>query len=331
MKSKIIITIAVAGCMATVACGQRASGGEAQATADSAYVQDRNATPEFSGDSAMALVDRQCEFGPRVPGTEAHRLCSRWLHEQLKERATSAEVLTGQVTTFDGTVLTARNHFARINPEAKTRILLLAHWDCRPWADEDPDEAKRRQPVMGANDGASGVAVILELARMLKAVPPKVGVDILLVDVEDWGTDNNESSWALGTQLWVKQQRPADYQPQAAVLLDMVGDSRAQFRQEQFSLHYAPQIVDQIWRAAQQTNYGSLFIGQPGGAVTDDHIPLNRAGIPTVDIIDMRMDSPTGFPTTWHTTHDTPDALSPLPMQAVGATLLKWIYSLEAQ
>ena len=152
----------------------------------------------FNADSAYAFVQRQCDFGPRVPGTDAHRRCGDYLANTLRRYGTTVIEQTGKVTTFDGVDLQLRNIIAQINADAENRILLLAHWDCRPWADKDPDPAKRRTPVMGANDAASGVAVLLEMARAMQGKQPNVGVDIMLVDIEDWGDDEggNDDSWA---------------------------------------------------------------------------------------------------------------------------------------
>lgn len=294
----------------------------ATATAQVATVE----APRFDGDSALALAVAQCDMGPRVPGTPAHERCARWLERVLDERCDTVIAQRATVTTFDNRQLAITNLVGCINPSASRRVLLMAHWDCRPWADADPDPSRRNEPVTGANDGASGTAVLLELARVLREHRPvDLGVDLLLTDAEDWGTANDEDSWALGTQHWVAHPHVAGYKPMFGILLDMVGAADAVFPREQYSEAYAQGFVDLVWSHAA----GNRFVGHSGGAITDDHLPLNRAGIPCIDIIDMRPGSATGFFDGWHTTHDTPDVLSLATMADVGQTLLNVINVLQ--
>ena len=283
---------------------------------------------QFSADSAYAFVERQCSFGARVPGTDAHRRCGDYLVATLKSFGTTVTEQNGKVTTFDGTRLNARNIIAQINPDAESRIMMLAHWDCRPWADKDPDEAKRTQPVMGANDAASGVGVLLEMARAMQSQKPNIGIDIILVDVEDWGDDNGgEDTWALGTQYWTRNMHQQGYHPMYGILLDMVGAEGASFYQEYYSMQYAPSVVREVWRIAASLGHSDMFIAQPGGGITDDHVPVNKAGIPCIDITDMRPSSQYGFFNGWHTTDDVMRHISPNTLAAVGQTLLTLIYS----
>lgn len=283
---------------------------------------------KFDADSAYAFVQQQCSFGARVPGTEAHRRCGDYLESTLKSYGIDVETQSGKVTTFDGNVLNIRNIIAQINPDSANRILLLAHWDCRPWADKDPDPTKRNQPVMGANDAASGVGVLMEMARAMQKQKPNVGVDIILVDAEDWGDDNGgEDTWALGTQYWTRNMHRQGYRPMFGILLDMVGAEGATFYQEYYSLQYAHGVVQGIWKTAAQLGHGAMFISQPGGGITDDHVPVNKAGIPCIDIIDMRMESQYGFFDGWHTTDDVMTHISRSTLAAVGETLLTFIYS----
>ncbi|MBQ9217322.1 MAG: M28 family peptidase [Muribaculaceae bacterium] len=283
---------------------------------------------QFNADSAYNYVKQQCDMGPRVPGTPAHEQCAQWLTGQLRRWCDTVIVQQAPVVTFDGTALNCKNIVGTFNPAATDRVLLLAHWDCRPWADNDPDEALRSQPVMGANDAASGVAVLLEMARLMASQRPEVGVDLLMVDVEDWGQNENEDSWALGTQHWANNPHVPGYRANCGILLDMVGTRNARFTQEYFSKQYAQGVVDMVWNAASQAGYGSFFVKQPGGAITDDHVMVNRlAGIPCIDIIDMRPESDTGFFEAWHTTHDTLDKIDPASLQAVGQTLLQVIFN----
>lgn len=281
--------------------------------------------PRFVGDSALAAAVTQCEMGPRVPGTPPHQRCAAWLADRLAQHCDSLVRQQATVTTFDNKQLAITNLVGIFNPAATRRVLLMAHWDCRPWADADPDPALHGQPVMGANDGASGTAVLLEVARILHQHPVSIGVDILLTDAEDWGDSNDEDSWALGTQYWIAHPHVTGYKPMFGILLDMVGAPDAKFLREQYSMAYAQGFVDLVWRNAA----GDRFVQQNGGAITDDHLAVNRAGIPCIDIIDMRPDSPNGFFDGWHTTHDTPDGLSAATLGDVGQTMLNVIYHLD--
>lgn len=323
MKIMSITTIIVAAAALFSSCTGH------QQNASSGVTTDNQPTrhTEFVADSAYATLQAQCEFGPRVPGTPAHAACARYLLGRLRTACDTAFVQQAAVTTFDGKALTAQNLIGVINPDASRRILLLAHWDCRPWADRDADPARHADAVMGANDAASGVAVILELASVMQADRPEIGVDFLLVDVEDWGDYDNDESWALGTQAWARDFRSVmgdDYAPAFGILLDMVGAKDARFAPEMYSQHYAPSVVNLVWEAASEAGYGQYFVRQGGGGVTDDHVAVNEAGIPCIDIIDMRGD---GFFDGWHTAHDTIDAIDKATLKAVGQTLVHLIYN----
>ena len=330
IRMKILSFAATA--LALVICGNSCQGKNGSQTAESAGADttQQAAVPQFSADSAYAYVKAQCDFGPRVPGTDAHKRCAAYLEQALRATCDSVMVQHGNVTTFDGKNLNISNVIGVVNPSAEQRILLMAHWDCRPWADQDSDASKHHEPVMGANDGASGVGVLLELARMMKAQRPNVGIDIVLVDAEDWGdTDSdNEDSWALGTQYWCRNPHYGNAKPIFGVVVDMVGASGAKFSKEYFSMQYGSSFVDLVWTAAAEAGYGNFFVANGGGAVTDDHVSVNKiAGIPCIDIIDMRTDSKTGFYDGWHTTHDTFDRIDPATLKAVGQTLAQVIYS----
>ena len=304
------------------ACG---STNNTATTHDSEEATTTAAVSTFDGNAAYELTRQQCEFGPRVPGTAAHAKCAEWLTSTLQATCDTVMVQTGTVQTAKSGKLGIKNIIGIINPDAKQRLLLLAHWDTRPWADNDPDPANHNKPVMGANDGASGVGVLLQLARHLKADSTSLGIDILLVDVEDMGVDDNEESWALGTQYWAQHPHVEGYKPLFGILLDMVGAGDATFTCEYYSTQYAGGFVDLIWRHAA----GSHFKKTQAGAVTDDHIFVNRAGIPCVDIIDLRSDSDTGFCSAWHTVSDTMDGISATTLGEVGQTLLNVIADLQ--
>lgn len=280
----------------------------------------------FNADSAYRYLAQQVSFGPRVPNTEPHRIAGDWLVAELKRHGAKVTEQKMQLKAFDGTILDSRNIFAQINPDAKDRLLLLAHWDCRPWADKDPDPDKRNLPVDGANDGASGVAVLLEIARQLSLNPTKKGIDILFVDAEDWGTDGDDSSWALGTQYFVANPPIKGYSPEAAILLDMVGGENATFCREYFSERANPRLAEELWATAHKLGYKEMFLNRMGSAVMDDHVELIKAGIPAIDIIEFHPQEESGFNSRWHTASDNLDGISKVTLEAVGKTLSNYLY-----
>ncbi len=284
-------------------------------------------TVVFNADSAFAYMKTQVDFGPRINNTPAHKRCADWLQAELKRHG--AEVVTQPMTlqSADGVTLDALNIIGRYNPEADDRLLLLAHYDTRPWADSDPDEANRDKPVPGANDGASGVAVLLETARQMGLENPGRGIDILFVDAEDRGSHADDDSWALGAKYFAQNPFVPGYSPSQAILLDMVGARGAKFRYEGFSLENTPDLVQAFWQTAAQAGFSDVFLNEPGGAVTDDHVPLLDAGIPAIDIIEYDPSSPSGFNATWHTVRDDVPNIDPATLRAVGQTLINYIYN----
>lgn len=268
-------------------------------------------TPAFDTDSAMSYLKAQTDFGPRVPGTDAHSRCADYLVSALQRfGADTVDVQRVEVTAWNGDRLPLRNIFARFNRQQGINpVLLVAHWDSRPWADADSDSERAKQPVDGANDGASGVAVLMEIARQASLHGTRMPLDILLVDGEDYGAhgdDGDGSSWCLGTQQWLAESPySGNDKPRYAILLDMVGGSGAQFHREYISNAYASQIVDMVWREAASIGLSDRFVNAPGGAVVDDHLFLNRAGIPAIDIIESKNPSTGSFNPTWHTGADT--------------------------
>lgn len=302
-----------------------------QATAQDGVSADTIAkVMDFNADSAFSFVKAQCDFGARVPNTPAHSRTAEYLIGKLKSYGANVIVQEPVLTAFDGTKINAKNIIGEFAPDKEKRILLLAHWDSRPWADADPDPKKISSPVMGANDGASGVGVLLELARLLSAREPNVGIDIFFSDAEDWGnsgsSEGSDDTWALGTQYWVNNPHHDGYKPLYGILLDMVGARGARFAKEYFSMNYASSIVNEVWRVADLSGYSDFFIASNGGAITDDHVFLNKAGIPTIDIIHMDSSSSTGFFPQWHTSSDTMDQIDPATLKAVGQTLTNLIY-----
>ncbi len=290
--------------------------------------------PDFAADSAYKYIQKQVDFGPRVPNTKAHDDCANYLSSELKRFGAQVVEQKADLLAFDGTVLKSTNIIGSFNPETEVRVLLFSHWDSRPWADHDPDPKNHKKPVMAANDGASGVGVLLEIARQINKNNPTVGVDILFVDSEDYGapenfrSENTEDSWCLGTQYWAKHPHIPGYTARYGILLDMVGAPQAKFYREQSSDYYAGGVVDKVWSQAQSLGFGSYFINQKGGAITDDHIYVNQIlGIPSIDIIHYDPNSDSGFGTYWHTINDTMDNVDKNTLKAVGTTLLHVIYN----
>ncbi len=277
----------------------------------------------FDADSAYVYLKKQVDFGPRVPNTDAHRLAGDWMVSELKRHGAAVMEQRADLKAFDGTMLKTRNIFGQFNPDMEDRTLLLAHYDCRPWADEDPDPEKRKQPVDGANDGASGVAVLLEIARQLSIDNPGKGIDILFVDAEDWGTEGDDDSWAMGTRYFVEHPIKDGYLPSRVIVADMVGGKGAKFPIEYFSQQSAPALVTTIWNAAAEAGHSALFPRQLGGAVTDDHVEFIKQGIPAVDIIEYHPRS--GFNPHWHTSTDNIDNIDKNTLKAVGETILTYI------
>ena len=273
---------------------------------------------DFDGALADSLVDRQVAFGPRVPGTEAHDQALAWLVEYLRARADTVETMPfTHVTTF-GDTLRLTNVFARFRPDVAQRVLLVAHWDSRPVAEQARDAAARREPVPGANDGASGVAVLLAAADRFGQLPSVVGVDILLTDGEDWGHDPQTLSTVpedmfLGARHFASTHR--DYRPLFGILLDLVGDENPVFPWEGHSLRNAPEVVTRVWDVAEELGYGDVFVPRAGPPIGDDHVALNEVGIRTIDIIDF------DYPY-WHTPEDTPDKVSAETLDIVGEVVI---------
>ena len=296
--------------------------------------------PEFNVDSAMLYCAQQCEFGPRTMNSTAHDECEAWIISKFKEYGCEVSTQKTDIKAWDGTMLRATNIIARTNPQATNRILICAHWDSRPWADNDIDESNHHTPVMAANDGASGIAVMIELARILKSqtsnLKSQIGIDFVCFDAEDYGTPSwsgkeDENSWALGAQYFAKNLS-AYYNetnlPTCGILLDMVGGQGTKFYQEGLSKHYAQSIVDDVWQAAYDAGYGSYFTNQSGGYITDDHKPLNEAGIPTIDIIPYYPDCKESvFGPTWHTINDDMHHIDKNTLKAVGQTLIQYLYT----
>jgi glutaminyl-peptide cyclotransferase len=283
-------------------------------------VHSSQSVPVFDKEAAFARLEAQCAFGPRVPGSDAHLRCRDYLLKTLSGYSDNVET---QPFRFSygrpPRNVEAFNIIARFRPELTDRILLCAHWDSRPWADEDSDPKLHSTPVLGANDGASGVAVLLEMAKIFHAQPPPVGIDLVLFDGEDAGDSGNTWSWAQGSQYFAAHLEESDF-PRFVVLLDMIGDRDLGIPQEAYSLEYAPELMAKVWKIASDLKIKS-FLPEKGPAVMDDHIPFLRLRIPAIDLLDL------DYPH-WHTSQDTPDKCSPDSLDDVGRVLLRLVYTL---
>lgn len=293
-----------------------------------------SACPRFNASNAMSFIKEQCKFGPRVTGSEASRLCGDYIMERFKAFGAVVEEQTATVTIWDGSKLPARNIIAHVNPSNLDRILLCAHWDSRPWADNDEDEANWHTPILAANDGASGVAVMLEICRLLQEKPVKVGVDMICFDAEDLGTPlweedrlGSSDTWCLGSKFWAERARMDNYKARFGILLDMVGGYGASFSREGISRQLAQPIVNRVWQLAGQLGFRQFFPLNDSGFVTDDHMNVNDAGVPCIDIIPYYKEGSSSFGPTWHTVKDIPDNIDPNVLEAVGQTITQLIYN----
>ncbi len=291
--------------------------------------------PEFNADSAYQYIQAQADFGPRVPNTQAHKDCGEYLAKQLEEFGAKVYNQQADLIAWDGTILKARNIIGAYKPESKKRVLLCAHWDSRPYADNDPDPKNHHTPILGVNDGASGVGVLLEIARQLQKKEPALGIDIIFFDAEDYGTpqfhngQHAPNTWCLGSQYWARTPHVQGYNARFGILLDMVGGKDATFYYEGYSMRHARSEVKKIWNKAQELGYGRYFVKKDGGEVTDDHVPVNElARIPCVDIINYDANSDlSSFGSFWHTVDDNMDLIDRNTLKAVGQTVMDVIYN----
>ncbi len=291
--------------------------------------------PSFNKDSAYKYLEEQLSFGPRVIGSDAWLKCSKYLVNKLKLWADTVIVQIAPVRTFDGKIFNAKNIIASFNPEDDNRILLASHWDSRPFADKDPLPENRKKPIDGANDGASGVAILMEIAKILSQHKPPVGIDIILFDAEDYGPTEDKKGipnadyfWGLGSQYWSKNPHKAGYKARYGILLDMTGTYNPTFTKEGFSVKYAPDILDKVWNIAASLGYSSIFVNKKTGYVMDDHYFVNEiSGIPMIDIIHYDSNTSSGFFPYWHTTNDNIDNIDKNTLEIVGHTILTVIWN----
>ncbi|MFH2056362.1 MAG: M28 family peptidase [bacterium] len=273
--------------------------------------------PTFDGEAAYGWLQRQCDLGPRVPNTESHRQAQELFRQHFDSLGFTVSMQRFDYPDpYSSDTLKLVNIIAALNPEKRPRLLIGAHWECRPRAEHDPDPARRDEFLPGANDGASGTAVLLQLATHLHELDSEQGIDLVLFDGEDWGRPGDINNYLIGSREFARLANPKDYQ--YAIVLDMVGDKNQRFPQEGFSVRYEPDLVDAIWGRAHDLGLGEVFPDYLTDPIHDDHLSLLAAGIPAVDIIDF------DFPY-WHTTADTPDKCSAASLELVGQLMLSLI------
>jgi Zn-dependent M28 family amino/carboxypeptidase len=322
--------------LAVIACKEE-SPRPAPSKAKEEVYKPRFPVPEFNADSAFKFIEEQVAFGPRVPNSKAHQACAEYLKKKITDYGLELIVQEAEVVAFNNERLQIQNIMGQFDPENKKRIMLFAHWDTRPFADMDSQD--RTKPIDGANDGASGVAVLLEIARVLSLEkerlgenPLNYGIDIVFFDAEDYGKpegtlqEEGVDTWCLGSQYWAKNIPIPDYSPKYGILLDMVGGKNAVFPKESYSMYFAPSVVNKVWRIAAELGYSNYFINKTGPPLTDDHLYINKiAGIPSIDIIHYEVDN-YRFNETWHTHDDNLENIDKNTLHVVGHTLLEVLY-----
>ena len=289
--------------------------------------------PAFNADSAYFFTEKQLSFGPRVPNTKPHEQCASYIVSSLKKFCKDVKVQDFQATAWNGTLLKGKNIIASFNPEFTNRIFFSAHWDSRPYADFDPDKENHNKPISGANDGAAGVGILLEIARLFSIQPPKTGVDIIFFDLEDYGEPNgveskSEDNWCLGSQYWSRNPHKQGYKASYGILLDMVGAKNPVFRMENTSMYYAPDVMKMVWDVAASLGYSNYFSQEKSGGLIDDHLYINKiAKIPTIDIVHYDPATVSGFFPYWHTLKDDISNIDKTSLTIVGNTMLTVAFS----
>lgn len=315
--------------MMASACGGKSIGKSADAGQEAVTPRQAVLDVTADADSVYARVAEQMAFGPRVSGTPGHTRCVDYIIRRLKQAGADVTV---QDTLFApaGSSMEprrVRNITGRFNVGAPRHVMLLAHYDTRPWADQEDDKSLHDTPIDGANDGASGVAVLLEIARLMKQLPDNVEVEMLFVDAEDSGTYDDDFSWCVGSQAWADAFDPTSRRvPEYAILLDMVGGKNAVFPREYFSERYARNVNNLVWESAHALGYGDRFPDEIGGALNDDHIHIMRVGIPTVDIVESANPGTGSFNPTWHTLDDNLDNIDRYTLKMTGDVVINTIF-----
>lgn len=286
--------------------------------------------PEFVADSAYRYVAEQLQFGFRSPGSIGHQQCAMYLANKMRQWCDTVIIQNFSTTLWNGETYQGQNIIASLNPEKEKRVLLGAHWDSRLWADHDPNTSNHKKPIMGANDGASGVGTLMEMARIMSQQRPEMGIDIIFFDMEDqgipeWENTYKDNTWCLGSQYWAKNPHRPFYTAHYGILFDMVGTRTPRYTREEFSRHYAYGLVDKIWKAAAQTGAGNVFVNIDSDAILDDHLYVNRIiNIPMIDIV-QNSEQCSFFPH-WHTIEDNLDCISAESMKITADVVLKVLY-----
>lgn len=289
----------------------------------------------FNADSAYAFIGQQVAFGPRVPNSEAHKKCGIFLTDKMQQFCDTVYIQNILLKAYNNEKLQAKNIIGVFNPEIRKRILLFAHWDSRPYSDHDIDERNYNKPIDGADDGASGVGVLLEVARQIKLKDINIGIDIIFFDAEDYGVPNFIESkladtYCLGSQYWSQNPHVNNYKAEFGILLDMVGSKNAKFYKELYSVQNAGNIVDLVWNTAQNKGYEKYFINENIGAITDDHLYVMKGrNIPCIDIINCDRTTPHGFGFYWHTQQDNMNNISHETLNIVGQVIMGIINEIE--
>jgi len=333
MNNTLYLTLIFLICMSMVGCNNNSKHSQKPVTHNEKPAETVKAFKDFDEGMAYQFVKNQVDFGPRVPGSKAHKDCADYLYGQLRKFCDTVFVQNFKSRVFDGKEFDAKNIIGSFNLETGKRLLLCAHWDSRPFADYDENPENHNTPIDGANDGASGVGVLLEVARQLSISRPNTGVDIIFLDMEDYGptedyklnsNTSTELLWGLGAQYWAKNPHIPGYDASYGILLDMVGNSNPTFLREQYSDYFAKRVVDKVWKNAAAIGYGNYFVNKTGGIVTDDHVFINQIMIiPTIDIIHQDFNSPNGlFHENWHTLKDDINCIDAKSLKIVGDVVL---------
>lgn len=323
----------IAACLLVLAgCKNNQGNGNDTVTSQTETVDYSKVTiPEFSADSAYAYVEHQLSFGNRIPGSKGWERCAAWLTAQMGRFCDTVIVQDFRAVLWNGSAVPGKNIIGLLNPQADRRILLAAHWDSRSWADHDPAESNHRSPVPGANDGASGAAVLLEMARVMRTMPPSVGVDFILFDVEDqgapeWAANHDETNWCLGSQHWANSRHMPYAHYVYGILFDMVGTHHPRFTQEGISRYFAPGLTDNLWNAAKSLGHADIFVSESTPEILDDHYFVNTiAHIPTVDIV--QNDGDKSFFEHWHTVNDDLNSVNKETLRIVAEVTMKTLYA----
>ena len=283
--------------------------------------------PKFHRDSAYLFTKKQVDFGPRVPNTKAHTTTKNWYVQKFISYGAEVIEQNFQVRSFQNKLLNSTNVIAQFNPSNSHRVVLAAHWDTRHIGDQDTDEKKQKEAILGADDGASGVGMLIEIARQISLNKIDLGIDIVLFDAEDQGSSGGkETEWCLGSQHWTKNLHTS-HKPKFGILLDMAGSKNARFTKDQVSMNYAPKVMNKVWKIAQERGYGNFFVNEASGPLIDDHKFVNEiANIPMIDIINRPSTTRSGFGNYWHTHDDNMNIIDKKTLRAVGQTVLAVVY-----